>query len=64
MIDRAFQSLTIALQAIWLNRSRALLTMLGIIIGISAVVALVSLGRSVEDFVVNEFQASLGMTIP
>ncbi len=41
-----FNLLKIALQAIRRNKTRALLTMLGIIIGIGAVIAMVSLGQS------------------
>lgn len=56
------EGLRIAIQSILLNKTRAALTMLGIIIGISAVIALVSLGRGVEAFVVDQFQ-SLGANL-
>jgi putative ABC transport system permease protein len=39
------------------NRLRAVLTTLGIVIGVGAVIGLVSLGRGVEDFIAAEFQA-------
>lgn len=56
------EGLRIAIQSIFLNKTRAALTMLGIIIGISAVIALVSLGRGVESFIVQEFE-SLGANL-
>ncbi len=45
----------IAVTSIFRNRTRAALTTLGIMIGVAAVISLVSLGRGVEDFVVSEF---------
>jgi len=56
------EGLRIAIQSIFLNKTRAGLTMLGIIIGISAVIALVSLGRGVEAFVTDQF-LSLGANL-
>lgn len=50
------ESFKVALNAIWLNRTRAVLTMLGIIIGISSVVVMVSLGQGVEDFIISAFE--------
>lgn len=44
-----FNLLKIALQAIRRNKTRAMLTMLGIIIGIGAVIAMVSLGQSSQQ---------------
>ena len=55
-MERMVESFKVAIESIWLNRTRAMLTMLGIIIGIASVVVLVSLGRGVEDFVVGQFQ--------
>jgi putative ABC transport system permease protein len=51
------ESLRVALTGLAANRLRAVLTILGIIIGVSAVVALVSLGRGVEAYIAGEFQA-------
>jgi putative ABC transport system permease protein len=51
------ESLRIALTSLAVNRLRAVLTALGIIIGVSAVVALVSLGRGVESYIKGQFQA-------
>jgi putative ABC transport system permease protein len=56
------ENLRMALAAIVTNRTRAILTMLGIIIGVSSVIALLSLGRGVQDFVVSEFN-SLGANL-
>ena len=50
------ENIRIALEAIMINKTRAMLTMLGIIIGISSVIALISLGRGVENFIFNEFE--------
>ena len=41
-----FEGILSALKAIWSNKMRSALTMLGIIIGIFSVVALISLGES------------------
>ncbi|MDZ4769698.1 MAG: ABC transporter permease [Chloroflexota bacterium] len=51
------ETLRIALTSLLSNRLRAILTTLGIIIGVGAVIGLVSLGRGVEDFIASEFQA-------
>ncbi|MBE2272528.1 MAG: ABC transporter permease [Anaerolinea sp.] len=53
---RFFESFRIAVTSLLLNRTRALLTMLGIIIGVGAVVSLISLGRGVQDYVVARFE--------
>ncbi|WP_343421505.1 ABC transporter permease [Candidatus Flexifilum breve] len=50
------ESIRIALDGLLTNRLRALLTTLGIIIGVGAVIGLVSLGRGVENFIAAEFQ--------
>ena len=52
----ALTSILIALRALAANRIRSFLTMLGIIIGVFAVVVLVSVGEGVENYVVNVFQ--------
>ena len=56
------ESLRIAFDGLLTNRLRSVLTTLGIIIGVGAVIGLVSLGRGVENFVASEFQA-LGSNI-
>ena len=46
-----------ALSALLSNKLRAFLTMLGIVIGVSAVIALLSIGQGVEHFINNQFNA-------
>ncbi len=50
------ESLRIAVNSLLINRLRAMLTTLGIVIGVGAVIGLVSLGRGVETFIASEFQ--------
>jgi putative ABC transport system permease protein len=50
------ENFRMALGALIANKLRALLTMLGIIIGVAAVITLVSVGRGVEGVVLSEFQ--------
>ena len=56
------QSLKMALRSIGANKMRAVLTMLGIIIGVMALVVLVSLVRSATDTVTSEV-SSLGSSL-
>ena len=50
------ESTRLALVGLTANKLRAFLTMLGIIIGVAAVITLISVGRGVEAVVINEFQ--------
>ncbi|MBL8055703.1 MAG: ABC transporter permease [Anaerolineales bacterium] len=50
------ETLRVAVRALAANKLRSVLTMLGIIIGVGAVIALMSIGRGVERFVLDEFQ--------
>jgi putative ABC transport system permease protein len=59
MITTLFENLRLSISEIWTNKLRAILTVLGITIGITAVVLLLSLGQSVQVYVNNQF-ASLG----
>ncbi len=52
-----FESIRTALNAIWVNKLRSLLTMLGIIIGISSVIAVVALGNGTENAIGKEFES-------
>ncbi|HTP10005.1 MAG TPA: ABC transporter permease, partial [Anaerolineae bacterium] len=45
------ENIRMALRALRANKLRAVLTMLGIIIGVSAVITLVSVGRGVENYI-------------
>ena len=49
------ESIRIALKALWVNKMRSILTMLGIIIGISSVIVVVALGDGTKGAVSNEF---------
>ena len=44
-----FESIAIALQALWANKLRLILTMVGIVIGVGAVIVMVSLGGCGKD---------------
>jgi putative ABC transport system permease protein len=46
-----------ALRALRANKLRSILTMLGIIIGVSAVISLLSIGQGVEKFINDQFNA-------
>src|SRR5688572_20432364 len=56
------ETFRIALDSLLINRLRSALTTLGIIIGVGAVISLVSLGRAVEAYIASEFQ-DLGATL-
>lgn len=51
------ESIRVAISALISNKLRSALTMLGIIIGIAAVIILISIGRGLEAFVSSEFNA-------
>lgn len=51
-----FENFRIALISLTSNRLRTVLTMLGVIIGVSAVIILLSVGQSFEDFIRSEFE--------
>ncbi len=52
-----FENILLALTAIRSNKMRSFLTMLGIIIGISSVIAITSIGASAKEVVGKEFEA-------
>jgi len=58
-IDAIF---SLAIKSILLNKSRSFLTMLGVIIGVSSVVLLTSIGTGLQAYVTDQF-ASLGTNI-
>jgi putative ABC transport system permease protein len=51
------ESFRIALRSLRANKLRAALTMLGIIIGVGAVITLMSAGAAVEQFVIDQFRS-------
>lgn len=51
------ESIKVAINAIWVNKMRSLLTMLGIIIGISSVIAVVALGQGSNSVMREEFES-------
>jgi putative ABC transport system permease protein len=57
-----FETFTVALEALRANKLRSFLTMLGIVIGVSAVIAMVALGRGAQRSV-KERIAQLGTTV-
>jgi len=56
MMTSAIVSLSLAIRSILSNKVRASLTMLGIIIGVAAVICLVSLGKGVTAMITNEIE--------
>jgi putative ABC transport system permease protein len=56
------ENLRLALRSLAVNKLRSVLTMLGIIIGVGAVIALISVGQGFEAFI-NEQFASLGTNL-
>lgn len=57
-----FENMSMAVQAIKANKMRSFLTMLGIIIGIGAVIAIVSIGDTMR-FMVSDLYKNVGMTL-
>jgi putative ABC transport system permease protein len=55
MFGTGFENVRVALVGLAANKLRAALTMLGITIGVSAVIVLVSLGQGVDSFVRDQF---------
>ncbi|HDQ35090.1 MAG TPA: FtsX-like permease family protein [Chloroflexi bacterium] len=52
-----WESFRIALRALAVNKLRSVLTMLGIIIGVGAVITLLSVGEGVQTYITEQFQA-------
>ncbi len=50
------ENIRLALRSLIANKLRAILTMLGIIIGVAAVITLISVGEGVQQVVVSEFE--------
>ncbi len=54
---KMWENLRLALRALVSNKMRSLLTMLGIIIGVGAVITLMSVGEGVQSYITEQFQA-------
>ena len=54
-----FQGLQIALESLWSNKMRSFLSMLGIVIGVGAVIAIVSVGTGSTEQITSRI-ANLG----
>jgi putative ABC transport system permease protein len=61
-VTTLWQSLLIAMRALRVNKMRALLTMLGIIIGIAAVIAMVAIGAGASKMISDQI-ASIGSNL-
>jgi putative ABC transport system permease protein len=59
---KILEAVRIAMRALAANKLRSVLTMLGIIIGVGAVITLMSVGRGVEKYVTDQF-ASAGTNL-
>lgn len=55
MFAKLLENIRVAFNGLGNNKARSALTMLGITIGVTSVVLLVSLGQAVEQFVIGEF---------
>jgi putative ABC transport system permease protein len=53
-----FESIRVALDAIWANKLRALLTMLGVIIGVSSVIIMIAIVQGARKSVVDQFEGN------
>jgi putative ABC transport system permease protein len=58
---QVLESLKIALAAIWANRLRAFLTVLGNIVAVTSIIAVVSLVQGINDYVTDAIQSDLGV---
>lgn len=58
---------TLALKSLFRNKTRSILTMIGIIIGVSAVILLVSIGQGLQKYITDQFEqlgANLVLVVP
>jgi putative ABC transport system permease protein len=53
-----FESIRIALEALWANKLRALLTMLGVIIGVSSVIIMIAIVQGARRKVIDSFEGN------
>ena len=54
---RFFEIATSSITALGANKVRTFLTMLGVIIGVSAVILLISIGRGIQNYITDQFDA-------
>ncbi len=63
----AKETMLLALRSVWRNKVRSVLTMLGIIIGVAAVIILVGLGQGLQKYITGQFEemgTNLVMVLP
>jgi putative ABC transport system permease protein len=58
---QVFESLKIALAAIWANKLRSFLTVLGNIVAVTSIIAVVSLVQGIDDYVSDAIVSDLGV---
>jgi putative ABC transport system permease protein len=56
-MKRLLQNIKVAFQALALNKSRSFLTMLGIIIGVGAVVTIMAVGAGAQQSIISNVQS-------
>jgi putative ABC transport system permease protein len=56
-----FESIKIALAAVWANKLRSFLTVLGNIVAVTSIIAVVSLVQGIDDYVSNAIETELGV---
>lgn len=49
-------TMRVAFKAIWTNKSRSVLTMLGVIIGVGSVILLTSIGTGIQEYIEGQFE--------
>src|SRR5512137_916414 len=58
---QVFESLKIALAAIWANKLRSFLTVLGNIVAVTSIIAVVSIVQGIDDYVANAIVSDFGV---
>ena len=51
------EALKLAIQSLWANKLRSILTLLGVVIGVASVIAVVTLVNGANTFVVQKFSS-------
>ena len=60
-MHQLFESIKIALAAIWANKLRSFLTVLGNIVAVTSIIAVVSIVQGIDDYVANAIVSELGL---